>query len=214
MKIVLATRNLGKVREFERLFEEFNVEAQLGGHQRVEVLGLKDFPGMPDVAETGSTLLENSLLKARAIAEFTSLPSLADDSGLFVDVLNGDPGIYSARWAGEHGDDAANTAKVLRQVEELRHLPTFTDRAAFRTVVSLVLPEEPLSPIVETGEMVGRIIPEPRGEHGFGYDPIFIPDGFDRTSAELLPDEKDAISHRGKAMRLMAARIRELFASN
>ena len=212
MKIVLATRNLGKVQEFERLFEEFNAEAERQNHGRVEILGLKDFPEMPDVEENGSTLLENSLLKARAIATFSGLPSLADDSGLFVDILNGDPGIYSARWAGEHGNDAANTAKVLSQVAELRSRPSFTDRAAFRTVVSLVFPEDMNAPIIETGEMVGRIIEAPRGEFGFGYDPIFIPEGFDRTSAELFPAEKDAISHRGKAMRAIAARIRELLA--
>jgi len=212
MKIVLATRNLGKVMEFERLFQEFNASAAADGHQTVEVLGLKDFPDMPDVEETGATLLENSLLKSSAIAEFTSLPSLADDSGLFVEALNGDPGIYSARWAGVHGDDAANTAKVLRQMAQLRGTPHFTDRAAFRTSVSLILPESPETPIVESGEMVGRIIEAPRGDFGFGYDPIFIPDGFDRTSAELLPHEKDAISHRGKAMRSMAARIREFLA--
>ena len=210
MKIVLATRNLGKVHEFERLFQEFNATAEPADNSRVEVLGLRDFPDMPDVEETGSTLLENSLLKARSISEFTSLPALADDSGLFVEVLNGDPGIYSARWAGQHGDDAANMAKVLRQMEELRSAPGFTDKAAFRTVVSLVLPGSPFEPVVEVGEMNGRIIVAPRGEFGFGYDPIFIPDGFDRTSAELLPAEKDAISHRGKAMRAMANRIRAL----
>ena len=210
MKIVLATRNAGKVQEFERLFQEFNAEAATAGHAKVEVLGLKDFPDMPDVEETGTTLLENSLLKARAIAQFTSLPSLADDSGLFVEALNGDPGIYSARWAGQHGDDGANTAKVLRQVAELRGSDGFTDRAAFRTAVSLVLPDSPMDTIVEVGEMRGRIIEAPRGEFGFGYDPIFIPDGFNRTSAELLPAEKDAISHRGQAMRAMAGRIRTL----
>ncbi len=207
-RIVLATRNLGKVREFERLLSQM--------HSDIQVLGLADFPDMPDVEETGSTLEENSLLKARAIAAFTSLPALADDSGIFVDALNGDPGIYSARWAGVHGDDQANLEKVLRQLEELEASAEaagdeISRRAGFKTAVSLVIPSSSgETTLVEHGEMRGEIIESPRGLNGFGYDPIFIPEGFDRTSAELTPEEKDAISHRGKAMRAMAARIHDL----
>ena len=210
MQIVLATRNLGKVAEFERLLV----------HAEIQVLGLTEFHDMPDVAETGSTLAENSLLKAEAIAEFTGLPSLADDSGLFVEALNGDPGIYSARWAGAHGDDRANLEKVLGEMAEIKAKASsrgerYNDRAAFKTAVTLVLPAKFLLDgerliLVEHGEMAGRIIESPRGEHGFGYDPIFVPDGYDLTSAELTPEQKDVLSHRGKAMRSMATRIQEL----
>jgi len=212
VQIVLATRNLGKVREFERLLAHL--------HEEIHVLGLADFPDMPDVAETGSTLEENSLLKAEAISVYTGLPALADDSGRLVEALNGVPGIYSARWAGVHGDDRANLEKVLRQMAEIKadsvaRGESYNNRAAFRTAVTLILPAALTLGgnrmlLVERGEMVGEIIEQPRGEHGFGYDPIFIPDGYALTSAELSPEQKDALSHRGKAMRSMATRIQEI----
>lgn len=191
-KIVLATRNLGKIAEFERMLRAANLD--------VHVLGLKDFPDMPDVEETGSTFGENALLKAEEIAAYTGLPALADDSGLCVDSLGGAPGIYSARWAGNHGDDKANLEKVLREVGELDD-PSLDAR--FRCAVALVIPETyPVGGISVTreGEVVGKLVLEPRGTNGFGYDPIFQPEGFTQTTAELPAEIKDRISHRGKAL--------------
>jgi len=205
-KIVLATHNQGKIAEFERL---------LGDHASdISVLGLRDFPDLPDVEETGSTLEENALLKSRAVAAFTGLPALADDSGLFVNALGGDPGVFSARWAGEHGNDLANIEKVLRQMCELAEKDPNLDRgAAFRCVIALSFPDgHPRGgeDVIEMGEMPGSLIEEARGDKGFGYDPIFIPEGLLLTSAELEADEKDARSHRGRAMRAIAPRLIDL----
>lgn len=200
--IVLATRNLGKVLEFERILEAAKID--------VTVLGLRDFPDMPDVEETGSTFAENALLKAHQISQFTGLPALADDSGLCVDALGGAPGIFSARWAGTHGDDEANLAKVLSQVKELGN-PDLSAR--FKCAVALVLPEGHPSgaqEIVREGEMVGHLVLEARGTNGFGYDPIFQPLGYTQTSAELSSEEKDAISHRGHALAAILPEIMRL----
>jgi XTP/dITP diphosphohydrolase len=195
-KLVLATHNGGKIKEFERLLAEFASD--------VQVLGLRDFPDMPDIPETGKTFIENSLLKARGICEFTKLPTLADDSGLCIDYLNGDPGIYSARWSGVHGDDAANIAKVLFQLEGVQP----ADRSAhFVCEVALVFPSG--HELIESGKLSGFITLSPRGTAGFGYDPIFQPIGSDLTLGELAHGEKDKISHRGIAMRAMAPRILE-----
>jgi XTP/dITP diphosphohydrolase len=195
-KLVLATHNGGKIKEFERLLAEFASD--------VQVLGLRDFPDMPDIPETGKTFIENSLLKARGICEFTKLPTLADDSGLCIDYLNGDPGIYSARWSGVHGDDAANIAKVLSQLEGVQP----ADRSAhFVCEVALVFPSG--HELTESGKLSGFITLSPRGSAGFGYDPIFQPVGSDLTLGELAHGEKDKISHRGIAMRAMAPRILE-----
>jgi XTP/dITP diphosphohydrolase len=195
-KLVLATHNGGKIKEFERLLAEFASD--------VQVLGLRDFPDMPDIPETGKTFIENSLLKARGICEFTKLPTLADDSGLCIDYLNGDPGIYSARWSGVHGDDAANIAKVLSQLEGVQP----ADRSAhFVCEVALVFPSG--HELIERGKLSGFITLSPRGSAGFGYDPIFQPVGSDLTLGELAHGEKDKISHRGIAMRAMAPRILE-----
>lgn len=203
-KIVLATRNKGKIAEFERLLSEFASD--------IHVLGLADFPDMPDVDETGSTLTENALLKSRQIAQYSQLPALADDSGLFISALGGDPGVYSARWAGKHGDDRANTEKVLSQLRELERGELerggAIDRSAsFKCVIALSFPEvhpQHGRDIVEEGEMKGSIIDAPRGDGGFGYDPIFLPDGYSLTSAEISPELKDKLSHRGRAMRQIA----------
>lgn len=195
-RIVLATQNKGKIAEFERILARETSD--------VHVLGLADFPEMPDVEETGTTLTENALLKSRAIAAFSGLPSLADDSGLFIDALGGDPGVYSARWAGGHGDDKANTAKVLSQIQELERSGAIDRSASFKSVIALSFPPSHSSfdreQIVE-GEMRGSIIDQPRGDGGFGYDPIFIPEGLTLTSAEISPEVKDQLSHRGQAMR-------------
>ena len=198
-KLVLATQNSGKIKEFERLLAEFVSD--------VQVLGIRDFPDMPDIPETGRTFIENSLLKARGISKFTNLPALADDRGLCIDYLNGDPGIYSARWSGVHGDDAANISKVLSQLDGV---PPSNRRAHFRCEVALVFPEghkHQGREITESGKLLGRITLSPRGTSGFGYDPIFQPLGSELTLGELTHGEKDRISHRGIAMRAIAPRI-------
>lgn len=200
-KIVLATHNLGKVDELERLLN--------GADLDVQVMGLRDFPDLPDVDETGSSFVENALIKARAVRDVTQLPALADDSGLCIDALNGNPGIFSARWAGVHGDDKANVQKVLLELSELTN-PTMT--AHFRCAVALVFPtghRRSDEEIVHEGEMLGHIVTTPRGENGFGYDPIFQPLGIDKTAAELQADIKDRISHRGKAFQAMVPELRE-----
>lgn len=201
-KLVLATQNQGKIKEFERLLAEFASD--------VQVLGLQDFPDMPDIAETGSSFIENSLLKARGICEFTNLPTLADDSGLCIDYLNGDPGIFSARWSGVHGDDAANISKVLMQLEGVAP----SERSAhFVCEVALVFPlghQHEERELIESGKLSGFITLSPRGTAGFGYDPIFQPVGSDLTLGEFAHGEKDKISHRGIAMRAIAPRILEL----
>ena len=201
-KLVLATQNNGKIKEFERLLAEFVSD--------VQVLGLRDFPDMPDIAETGESFIENSLLKARGICEFTQLPTLADDSGLCIDYLNGDPGIYSARWSGVHGDDAANISKVLLQLEGV---PQRERSAQFVCEVALVFPVGHLHQgreLIESGKLSGFITLSPRGTAGFGYDPIFQPVGSELTLGEFAHGEKDKISHRGIAMRAIAPRILEL----
>jgi XTP/dITP diphosphohydrolase len=201
-KIVLATQNSGKIAEFERLLAESVSD--------VQVLGLRDFPDMPDIAETGTSFIENSLLKARGICAFTGLPSLADDSGLCIDYLNGDPGIFSARWSGIHGDDKANIAKVLLQLDGV----PIEDRSAhFICEVALVFPqghEHEGREETESGKLLGSITLSPRGTAGFGYDPIFQPVGEALTLGEFTHGEKDKISHRGIAMRAIAPRILDL----
>jgi XTP/dITP diphosphohydrolase len=194
-RLVLATRNPAKLRELGRI---------LGG--QVSLAGLDEFPGAPDVPETGATFEENALLKARAIAEYTHLPAVADDSGLCVDALNGMPGVLSARWAGGHGDDKANLDLVLAQVADV---PDPRRGARFVCAAALVLPGEAAREVVVTGTVEGRLTRAPRGQGGFGYDPIFLPDGFDLTTAEMTPEAKDAISHRGRAFRALAPFITE-----
>ncbi|HTX26132.1 MAG TPA: RdgB/HAM1 family non-canonical purine NTP pyrophosphatase [Streptosporangiaceae bacterium] len=185
-RVVLATRNPGKLRELARI---------LGA--QVALAGLDEFAGAPDVPETGATFEENALLKARAIAEYTHLPAVADDSGLCVDALNGMPGVLSARWAGRHGADKANLDLVLAQVADVPD-----ERRGARFVCAAALVDGAREEVV-TGTVAGRLIREPRGSGGFGYDPIFVPDGFDVTTAEMTPEAKDAISHRGRAFRAL-----------
>lgn len=197
-RVLLATRNVGKVREMQRLLEESGLA--------IQVVGTDAFPDLEDVEETGATFVENALLKAHAGARGSGLPAIADDSGLCVAALNEMPGIYSARWAGRHGDDQANLELLLAQVS---HVPPERRHAHFTCAAALVFPDG--REYVVEGRMEGAIIEAPRGEGGFGYDPIFIADGDTRTSAELSPEEKDAISHRGKAMRALVELMRELF---
>jgi XTP/dITP diphosphohydrolase len=192
--VVLATRNAAKLRELARIL---GVE-ESGGAQ-IRLADLDEFPGAPDVPETGATFEENALLKARAIASYTGLPAVADDSGLCVDALSGMPGVLSARWAGGHGDDRANLELVLAQVADV---PDTRLGAQFVCAAALVVPVG--RETVVTGRVEGRLIRSPRGSGGFGYDPIFLPDGFDQTTAEMTAEAKDAISHRGRAFRALA----------
>jgi XTP/dITP diphosphohydrolase len=190
-RLVLATANKHKLVELTRILEAGRVQVQLAG--------LDEFPGAPEVAETGATFDENALLKARAIAEFTGLPAVADDSGLCADALNGMPGVLSARWAGRHGDDEANLRLVLGQLSDV---PDDRLGAQFVCSAALVLPSG--KEHVSEGTVEGTLIREPRGSNGFGYDPIFVPDGYRLTTAEMDAAAKDAISHRGKALRALA----------
>jgi XTP/dITP diphosphohydrolase len=191
MKVLLATRNAKKLGELRRILEATGTD--------VELVGLDDVPAYPEVPETGLTFEENALLKARAGVAATGLPTVADDSGIAVDVLNGMPGVLSARWAGGHGDDKANLELVLAQVAEVpdEHLG-----AEFVCAAALAHPDG--HEYVTHGRQPGRLIREPRGSGGFGYDPIFVAAGHTRTNAELTPEEKDAISHRGQAFRALA----------
>ena len=201
-KIVLATQNRGKIAEFERLLAQFASD--------IQVLGLKDFPDMPDIEESGDSFQANALLKARGVCEFSNLPALADDSGLCVDFLNGDPGIFSARWSGVHGDDLANISKVLNQLEGV---PQAERGAHFICEVALVFPPQHKSASVEVikkGKLDGFITLSPRGDAGFGYDPIFQPAGQSLTLGEFAHGEKDKISHRGIALRAIAPKIKDL----
>ncbi|MFI1989962.1 RdgB/HAM1 family non-canonical purine NTP pyrophosphatase [Actinoplanes sp. NPDC020271] len=192
-RLLLATANKKKLVELQRI-----LDAALGMSQ-IELVGLGDFPGYPDVPETGLTFGENALIKAREGAKRTGLPTVADDSGLAVNALNGMPGVFSARWSGGHGDDAANLDLLLAQIGDVgdEHRG-----ASFVCAAALVLPNG-REHLVE-GRQTGRLLRSRRGEGGFGYDPIFVGDGQERTNAELSPAEKDAISHRGKAFRELA----------
>ena len=191
--LVLATRNAGKLRELARI---------LGAP--VNLTGLDEFPDAPDVPETGATFEANALLKARAIAAYTGLPAVADDSGLCVDALGGMPGVLSARWAGAHGGDKANLDLVLAQVADV---PGARLGAQFVCAAALAVPGKAPREVVVTGSLDGRLIRVPRGTGGFGYDPIFLPDGFTQTTAEMTAEEKDAISHRGRAFRALVPYI-------
>jgi len=197
MKVLLATRNPKNLVELQRI---------LSG---VSLVGLDDVPRYDEVPETGLTFAQNALIKARSGVAATGLPTVADDSGLAVDALNGMPGVFSARWAGRHGDDKANLELVLAQVVDV---PDPLRGASFICSAALVLPDGREWTV--DGEMRGRLVGAPRGSGGFGYDPIFVASGESRTNAELLPAEKDAISHRGKAFRALAALVAELAAGS
>ncbi|MFM9151446.1 MAG: RdgB/HAM1 family non-canonical purine NTP pyrophosphatase [Candidatus Planktophila sp.] len=197
-KLLLATRNKGKIEEFHRILEEV-----IPGE--IELVGLDHFPDLPDVEETGATFEENALLKARQMSAATGLPAISDDSGLCVDALGGDPGIFSARWAGVHGDDEANLQKVLDQMKGVQG----EDRSAyFICVAALALPDGRSH--CEEGRFLGRLLDHPVGENGFGYDPIFSPLGYSISSAQMSAQEKDAMSHRGKALRAIAPHVRTM----
>ncbi len=192
MRLLLASRNAKKLAELRR------IEAFSG----VSVIGLDDVPAYPEAPEDGATFEENALLKAREAVRYTGLPSVADDSGLAVDALNGCPGIFSARWSGRHGDDEANNALLLAQLSDVPE-----SRLTARFVAAAAYVDADGHEVVVRGEMPGRLLRAPRGSGGFGYDPLFVPYGSELTSAELSPQEKDAISHRGKALRALAEQI-------
>jgi XTP/dITP diphosphohydrolase len=196
-RLVLATGNQGKLAELARILAAGRVD--------VTLVGLGEFPDAPEVRETGATFAENALLKARAMAEFTGLPTVAEDSGLCVDALNGMPGVLSARWSGKHGDEAANNELVLAQLTDV---PDSRRGAHFSCAAALVLPGG--REHVSEGAVHGRLIREERGGNGFGYDPIFVPDSSELTTAEMSPEAKDKISHRGRALRGLAPVIAAL----
>ncbi len=185
-QIVLATRNKGKVRELQALMKDFGID----------VLSVSDIPGVPDVEEDGVSFFENSMKKAREIAMFTGKMALADDSGLVVDALDGAPGVYSARYAGEEATDEENYLKLL---DEMRDVPDKDRTARFQCVMVLYHPSGQW--ISSEGSCEGVIGREPVGSQGFGYDPVFFVPGLGRSMAELTSEEKNAISHRGNALK-------------
>ena len=193
-KIVLASGNFGKLKELRDKL----------GHV-ADFVPQSDF-GIETPEETGSSFVENALLKASYVAELTGLPSLADDSGLSVDALDGAPGIYSARYAGPEASDDDNNAKLL---QDLKDVPTEARTAAFHCILALVYPENVEQSILCDGVWRGRILTESKGSNGFGYDPIFQPEGLDISSAELSAEHKNQISHRGKAMAMLIGRLTE-----
>jgi XTP/dITP diphosphohydrolase len=193
MRILLATRNTKKLVELQRILDAAPDIAD------VTIVGLSDVEPYEEVPESGLTFADNAVLKAREGASHTGLPTVADDSGLAVDVMGGMPGIFSARWSGRHGDDDANLDLLLAQVTDV---PDEALTASFICAAALALPDG--RTFVTDGRMPGRLVRVRRGTHGFGYDPIFVADSHDRTNAELAPAEKDAISHRGQAFRALA----------
>ncbi len=202
-RLVLATRNLGKLRELRALLRDkvpgLDVDTQV-----VDAASA----GAPDVVESGVTFEENAILKARAVAEATGMVAVADDSGLAVDVLGGAPGIFSARWAGRHGDDEANLQLLLNQVKDI---PAERRGARFVCAAALAVPGG--REVVARGELQGTLLSSPRGSGGFGYDPILQPHGMDLSCAELSADEKNAISHRARAFDQLLSPLVEVLRS-
>ena len=193
MKLVLATRNPHKVAELRAILLPLLPEAQIVGAEAFDV---------PEPVEDEVTFAGNALIKARQLAEATGLLALADDSGICVDAMGGAPGVFSARWCGRHGDDAANLELLLAQMADV---PERRRGASFVCAAAMAAPDGREE--VAEGVMRGSLLFAPRGENGFGYDPIFRPEGLSVSSAELTPERKEAISHRGKAFRALAARI-------
>ncbi|MFP7734498.1 XTP/dITP diphosphatase [Priestia aryabhattai] len=191
-EIIIATKNAGKVKDFETLFSP----------KRFKVKSLLDFPEIEDVEETGVTFAENATLKAETISSALNKPVIADDSGLAIDVLNGEPGVYSARYAGENKDDNANIEKVLQKLSDV---PFEKRTARFHCALAIAVPGKSTE-IVE-GTCEGRILEEKRGENGFGYDPIFFVEKWNCSMAELSKEQKNQISHRANALQKLAPLI-------
>ena len=197
-QVVLASRNPGKAEELRRILIESGLP--------VELLGSEAFSDLPDIPETGATFTDNSKIKSEAVARHTGLIAIADDSGLAVDALNGMPGVLSARWAGKAASNVRNLELVLEQVADV---PSERRGAAFCCVATAarVEPTGEVSFLVSAADVRGQLLREPRGTGGFGYDPIFQPDGYDITTAEMSSQAKDAISHRGQALTSLAAQL-------
>jgi XTP/dITP diphosphohydrolase len=202
MKFVLATRNSHKAEELKRILQELDLDCEL--------LTVADFPGAPEVEETESTFEGNALLKARALAKFTGLAAIADDSGICVDALDGNPGVLSARWSGATENvDKANLDLVLEQTKDVA---SEKRGAQFVCAAVAVFPDG--KELISIGEMAGSLLTAPIGENGFGYDPIFVPKGFEISTAQMSAAEKDAISHRGKALNQLAHQISEVISKH
>ncbi|MEB3071560.1 non-canonical purine NTP pyrophosphatase [Mycolicibacter sp. MYC017] len=199
-ELLVASRNRKKLAELSRVLEHAGVAG-------VHLVSLDEVPAYPEAPETGATFEANALAKARDGFIATGLPCVADDSGLTVAALNGMPGVLSARWSGAHGDDAANTALLLAQLGDV---PDERRGAAFVSACALVWGSGADQEVVVRGEWPGSIARAPRGDGGFGYDPVFVPEGADRTAAQLSPAEKDAASHRGRALALLVPALRAL----
>lgn len=197
-RVLVASRNAKKLKELRRILDDAGVAG-------IELVSLDDVPPYEEAPETGATFEENAIAKARDGAVATGLPCVADDSGIEVDALNGMPGVLSARWSGRHGDDAANNALLLGQLGDV---PDERRTARFVSTCALVLPDGTTT--VVRGEWPGIIAREPQGEGGFGYDPLFHPDGGPRSAAELTPAEKDAASHRGRALAQLLPALADL----
>jgi XTP/dITP diphosphohydrolase len=196
-RLVLASGNAGKLAELRALLDDAPLNGMFELHAQSEL-------GVADIEETGLTFIENALLKARHAARATGLPALADDSGLCVDALGGAPGLYSARYTGTHGDAGANIAKLLR---ELDGVPEARRGAQFHAVVVLLRHADDPRPLVAEGSWRGRILEAPRGEGGFGYDPVFLDPELGRSAAELAPALKHRLSHRGRALAVLRERL-------
>jgi XTP/dITP diphosphohydrolase len=202
MKFVLATRNSHKAEELKRILQELDLDCEL--------LTVADFPGAPEVEETESTFEGNALLKARALAKFTGLAAIADDSGICVDALDGNPGVLSARWSGATENvDKANLDLVLEQTKDVA-----SEKRGAKFVCAAVVVFPDGKELISIGEMAGSLLTAPIGENGFGYDPIFVPKGFEISTAQMSAAEKDAISHRGKALNQLAHQISEVISKH
>uniref|UniRef100_A0A7C4EJP6 dITP/XTP pyrophosphatase n=1 Tax=Thermodesulfovibrio aggregans TaxID=86166 RepID=A0A7C4EJP6_9BACT len=199
MKIVLATRNRKKLEELQRILSDLEIT----------LLSIQDFEDIEEVKENAVSFEENALKKARYVAQKTGLPAIADDSGLEVDALQGRPGVKSARYAGDYATDEENVKKLLM---ELKNVPADRRTARFICYIALVFPDG--KEYILSGFVNGRITEEPKGSYGFGYDPVFQPEGFEKTFAEMLPDEKDSISHRKKALEQLKKLLSELYKQN
>lgn len=192
MKVLVASNNKGKLKEFNKILGELGIECISMNDAGIDI----------DVEETGTTFLENAKIKAEAIYKITKIPTVSDDSGLCVDALGGEPGVYSARYAGEHGNDEKNNEKLLAN---LKNIPPEKRTARFMSVVYLVLDDN--TAISAQGTAEGFIIDEPKGENGFGYDPIFFSPTLGKTFAQASVEEKNAISHRGSALRELKRKL-------
>jgi XTP/dITP diphosphohydrolase len=198
--LLVASRNRKKLAELQRVLDAAGISG-------LDLLTLDDVPAFPEAPETGATFEENAIAKARDAFAATGLPSLADDSGIAVAALNGMPGVLSARWAGGHGDDQGNYRLLLAQLGDV---PDDRRGAAFVSACALVAGPRADDVTVVRGEWPGVIAREPLGDGGFGYDPVFVPEGETRSAAQLSPAEKDAVSHRGRALGLLVPALRKL----